>query len=153
MEALWTWLNTPPGVGDVLNVFGFVFAAVFALGFLASAYLAGPAGQAMARNPLEANAIGHWATVGLWIFGPGLFFFAMRALQINPLTFGEPIWLVASIIALIAAAVRLADSWRRDALARAAMRSRPLDELQAGSHPVPQQHPPRPPQWERGAGG
>jgi hypothetical protein len=112
VNSLWTWLNTPPGVAAVLDPFGLVFATVFGAGFLASAYLAGPGGNDLAHHDPQAQAIHHWANVGLWIFGPGLFFFAMRALQINPLSFGEPIWLVASIIALIVAAIRFAAWWR-----------------------------------------
>ncbi len=153
MATLWTWLTTPPGVADVLDPFGLIFATVFAVGFLISAYLAGPGGNDLAYHDPQAQAIRHWANIGLWIFGPGLFFIAMRALQINPLSFGEPIWLVASIIALIVAAIRLAAWWRKDASTRAATRSQPLQEPLPINHPTRQQHPPRPPQWERGAGG
>ncbi len=112
MQYLWTWLNTPPAFPDVLDPFALAFAAVFTLGFLASAYLAGPAGETLARADREANVIRHWSTVGLWLFGPGLFFLAIRLLQINPLSFGEPIWLVGCVIALLVAALRFA-AWRR----------------------------------------
>jgi hypothetical protein len=115
---LWTWLNTPPGVADVLDPFSLIFAAVFALGFLTSAYLAGPdGGKVLAHGDPHAPAIRHWAFVGLWIFGSGLFFFAMRALQINPLSFGEPIWLVASLVALTVAGARFVHWWRTTAAA------------------------------------
>ena len=40
------------------------------------------------------------------VFGTGLFFFGIRALQINPFTFGVPFWLWLSILlALLVAAV------------------------------------------------
>jgi hypothetical protein len=136
VESLWTWLNTPPGVADVLDPFGLVFATVFAAGFLAAAYLAGPGGNDLAHHDPQPQAIRYWANIGLWIFGPGLFFFAMRALQINPLSTGEPIWLVASIIALIVAAIRFAAWWRKAQPVRAERSKAPLSRApRAGCPP------------------
>ena len=114
MESLWFWLTTPPVLGEILNVFGAVYFAVFTVGFVVSAYLAGPAANQMSRNPLYVDGVRLWATVGLCVTGPGLFFFGVRALQINPLSFGQPIWLVTSVLALFVAAVRCADWWRKD---------------------------------------
>ena len=112
MEPLWIWLNTTPAAGEVLNPFGAVYLVVFAIGFLISAYFAGPGAQRVLYNPVQQAGIGHWATVGLWVFGLGLFFFGIRAMQFNPLSFGEPIWLVASVVAAIVAAARCVDWWR-----------------------------------------
>ena len=112
MAAIWSWLNTPPGFREVLDPFGALYLIVFSLGFVVSAYLAGPGADWLARNPIQLAGIQHWAAAGLWIFGAGLFFFGMRALQINPLSFGEPIWMVASVIALLIAVVRCAEWWR-----------------------------------------
>jgi hypothetical protein len=97
-------LSPRPASPTFSTRFGLVVVAVFGIGFVVSAYLTGSGGNNVAGVELEAAEIHHWATVGLWIFGPGLYFFAMRALQINPLSFGEPIWLVASIFALIVTA-------------------------------------------------
>jgi hypothetical protein len=109
---LWTWLTTPPGVADVLDPFGLVFIAVFSVGFLTSAYLSGPdGGKVFAHGAPHAPAVRQWVSVGLWIFGSGLFYFAMRTLQINPLSFGGPIWLVASVVALAVAGARFV-RWR-----------------------------------------
>lgn len=143
MQSLWTWLNTPPALPDVLDPFAIAYAAVFTLGFLAAAYLAGPAGSTLARDTHHADAIHHWSTVGLWLFGPGLFFLVIRLLQINPLSFGEPIWLIGSLLALLIAALRFA-AWRRKEYP---------SQFAPDSQPAHQQHPHRPPQLERGAGG
>ncbi len=112
MASLWSWLNTPPTAGDVLDPFGVVCVIVFAIGFLTCAYLSGPGVQRISRNPIQLAGLRHWATVGLWVFGPGLFFFTVRAMQINPLSFGEPIWLVGNGIALVVVAIRCVDWWR-----------------------------------------
>jgi hypothetical protein len=112
MEQLWTWLSTPRATGDVLDLFGAVCLLLFAPGYLLSAYLAGSGADRLAKDPLKLTGIRHWASTGLWVFGAGLFFFGVRVLQINPLWFGAPIWLVGSIIAVIFTAVRCLDWWR-----------------------------------------
>lgn len=112
LNAIWSWLNTPPDTGEVLDPLAALYLVVFAGGFIVSAYLAGLGADQVARNAIQLAGLQQWATVGLWIFGPGLFFFGMRAFQINPLSFGEPIWLVASVIALLIGAVRCVDWWR-----------------------------------------
>lgn len=106
MQALWSWLNTPPATGAVLDLFGLLCLLVFAPGFLASAWFS--RGESHLRPTMAAHAEGiqHWAHVGIWLFGPGLFFFAMRALQLNPLSFGEPIWLVGNLLAVAVATFR-----------------------------------------------
>ncbi len=112
MAWLWSWLSTPPPAGNVLDPFGAMYVLVFGVGFLMSAYLSGPGAHRMARNPIQLDGVKHWAIVGLWVFGTGLFFFIVRAMQINPLSFGEPIWLVGNGIALVVVAIRCVDWWR-----------------------------------------
>jgi hypothetical protein len=112
MADFWTWLNTPPTVEQVLDPFAVVYLLVFGVGFVASAYLNGPHAAPLAGNAIQREGIVHWSFVGLWIFGPGLFFFGVRALQINPLSMGEPIWLVASVIAAAIAGIRCVQWWR-----------------------------------------
>ena len=64
------------------------------------------------NSRFKATAIKHWASIGPWVFGAGLFFFGTRAMQINPLSFGAPKWLVGSIVAVIFAAARCVAWWR-----------------------------------------
>lgn len=112
MGSLWSWLKTPPAVGDVLDLFGVTCLIIFGFGFVVSAFLGGSGVDFLNRNAILRNGIRHWSHVGLWLFGSGLFFFAIRALQVNPLSFGEPIWLVGNLIALLVAAVRCVNWWR-----------------------------------------
>jgi hypothetical protein len=52
----------------------------------------------MTRRMVRRNA-----RIALWIFGAGLFFFGVRALGINPFSFGAPIWLWLCLLALVVA--------------------------------------------------
>jgi fatty acid desaturase len=122
MEALWTWLSTPPSKGDVLDLFGALCLLLFAPGYLLSAYLAGPGADRLGKDPVQLAGIRQWAAIGLWVFGAGLFFFGARVLQINPLWFGAPIWLVGSIVGVVFAAIRCLDWWRMDYPAERARR-------------------------------
>jgi hypothetical protein len=114
MESLWTWLSTSPDKGEVLDAFGVFCLLFFAPEFVVSAYLSGPGADRLAKDPVHLARIRYCASLGLWVFGTGLFFFGTRAMQINPLSFGEPKWLVGSIVAVIAAAARCVVWWRTD---------------------------------------
>jgi hypothetical protein len=112
MALIGTWLSTPPTKDGVLDLFGVFCLLLLVPGFVVSAYLAGPGTDRLANNPVQLAGIKHWALIGLWLFGAGLFFFGVRAMQINPLSFGQPIWLVGSIIAIVIAASRCVEWWR-----------------------------------------
>ncbi len=122
MESLWTWLSTPPGKDEVLDLFGVFCLLLFAPGFVISAYLAGPGADRLAKDPVQLAGIRYCASIGLWVFGAGLFFFGARVMQINPLSFGEPKWLLGSVVAVIFAAARCVDWWRTDYPAERARR-------------------------------
>jgi hypothetical protein len=111
MTALWTWLITPPTTDSVLDLFGIVYLIVFAGGFVVCAYASGPGAAHVARNTVQLQGILQWANIGLAVFGTGLFFFGVRALQIDPLSFGAPIWMVAMVLVLAVAAVRCRSWW------------------------------------------
>jgi len=114
MEPIWTWLSTPPAKGEVLDALGVFSLLLFGPGFVVSAYLAGPSADRLAKDPVQLAGIRNWASIGLWVFGAGLFFFGARVIQINPLSFGESKWLLASIIFVILGAARCVDWWRTD---------------------------------------
>lgn len=107
----WDYLTTQPASGDVLDGFTIVYAALMLLGFVVSAYLyyrpwTKPFGTMFRRRSvLKAT------TIGMWVFGIGLFFFLIRLLQINPFTFGEPIWMWLSLLAVVALLVMIGMSW------------------------------------------
>jgi hypothetical protein len=114
MESLWTWLSTPPAKGEVLDPVGVFSLLLFAPGFVVSAYLSGPGADRLTKDPVQLAGIRYCASRGLWVFGAGLFFFGARAMQINPLSFGERKWLVGSMVAVIFAAARCVDWWRTE---------------------------------------
>jgi hypothetical protein len=111
MTGVWTWLITPPATDSVLDLFGIVYLIVFAAGFVVCAYASGPGAAQVARNTVQLQGILQWANIGLAVFGTGLFFFGVRALQIDPLSFGSPIWMVAMVLVLVMAAVRCRSWW------------------------------------------
>jgi hypothetical protein len=114
LEAGWNWLITPPGANSVFDPFGAAFFVVFSIGFVASSYLLGPGAGLIAKNASQLAGLKRWATIGLSLFGTGLFFFGVRALQINPLWFGAPVWMVMCVVALIIAANRCFNWWRTE---------------------------------------
>jgi hypothetical protein len=97
----WDYLTTPPASNDVLDAVTIVFLALFLVGFVVAAYVyyrpwTRPFGRLFRRR-----AVMKVCNIAMWIFGAGLFFFLIRLLQINPITFGEPIWLWLSFLAAL----------------------------------------------------
>jgi magnesium-transporting ATPase (P-type) len=120
----WDYLTTQPASGDVLDAFTIAFAVVFIAGFVASAYVyyrpwTRPFG-AMFRRKVVIRTAG-WA---MWLFGIGLFFFLIRILQINPLSFGEPIWMWLSLLGVIVFAICIWTNWDRGRKSTAAVPER-----------------------------
>jgi hypothetical protein len=109
----WDYLTTPPASDDVLDAFTILYLALFLVGFVVSAYVyyrpwTKPFGT-MFRRTAVVKATG----VAMWVFGIGLFFFLIRLLQINPLTFGEPFWMWLSVLAVIVMIVWAGLSWNQ----------------------------------------
>lgn len=97
----WDDLTSPPASADVLDAFTIVYALIMAIGFIGAAYLyyrpwTKPFGRYFRRRAVM-KACG----IAMWVFGIGLFFFLIRLLQINPMGFGEPIWMWLSLLAVI----------------------------------------------------
>ncbi|MCC6315572.1 MAG: hypothetical protein IT337_16360 [Thermomicrobiales bacterium] len=64
-------------------------------------YLSGPAVRDVVPHPARRRMIRRLSEIAAMIFGSGLFFFGIRALQIDPLSLGAPIWLWLCLIALV----------------------------------------------------
>jgi hypothetical protein len=111
MEPFWTWLSTAPAKGEVLDLFAALCLLLFAPGFVLSAYFVGLGADRLGKDPVQLAGIKHWASIGVWVFGTGLFFFGVRVLQINPLSFGAPIWLLVSVLAIVFVTTRCLDWW------------------------------------------
>ena len=97
----WDYLTTAPAAADVFDLFGVVFLLVFAIGFLVALYLANAGASRVAGHPVARRTVRRLAGIATFVFGAGLFFFGVRALGIDPFTFGRPIWLWLCVIAAI----------------------------------------------------
>jgi hypothetical protein len=112
MNAIWMSLVTPPGYSRVLDPFTAVFVLIVGLGFVISAYLAGPGAERIALSELQLAQLRRRANVGLWVFGAGLVVFGVRALQIDALTLGAPVWLIACSVAVVLFLASTVRWWR-----------------------------------------
>jgi len=107
----WDYLTTPPVSDDVLDAFTVLYFAVFVVGFVLAAYLYyRPRTQPFGRL-LKRRAVVKVTGIAMWVFGAGLFFFLIRLLQIDPFTFGRPIWMWLSVLALLGLVAWIAVSW------------------------------------------
>lgn len=100
----WDYLTTAPGASDTFDPFSVTYLIVFVLGLVGSMILYNRPTMLSARRLLRRQHVRFWASVFMWIFGLGLFFFVVRWLQINPFGFGERLWLYLSLLAAIIAA-------------------------------------------------
>jgi hypothetical protein len=98
----WAYLTTVPGPNEVFGPFSTVYLIVFLIGFAVSVLLYNGVGRKQFPNPVLFNMARRWGGIGVVVFGLGLFFFGIRALQINPFTFGMRIWLWLSLLGLLA---------------------------------------------------
>jgi hypothetical protein len=142
MDNPFTWdaLTRTPAAADVFAWPAMVFFVVFAIGFVAAAYLANQGSRRFASHPAHRRAIQHLAGLAVYVFGAGLFFFGVRALNINPFSFGSPIWLWLSVLALIVLAIYAFRYWTHTYPARrAAFDQRQLKEsyIRPGKRPAP----------------
>jgi threonine/homoserine/homoserine lactone efflux protein len=101
----WGYMTTPPGSGKVLDPFGIAFLIVFGVGFLVSLILSNDGARRFVQHPVARRVIRRLAGIALIVFGAGIFFFAIRALEINPFTFGLPLWLWLCVLAALAMAL------------------------------------------------
>ncbi len=97
----WDALTRTPAPADVFSLPAMIYFVVFAIGFVVAAYLTNQGARRMTPHPVTRRAIQHLAGIAVYIFGAGLFFFGVRALNINPFSFGSPIWMWLSVLALI----------------------------------------------------
>ena len=97
----WEYMTTAPGTDDVLDIFGIVCLVIFGVGFLVSVLLSNDRAKRFVQHPLKRRLLRRAGGIGTAVFGAGLFFFGIRALQINPFTFGLSIWLWLCVLAAL----------------------------------------------------
>jgi hypothetical protein len=97
----WDYLTTRPEGGQVFGPFAILYLILFTLGFLVSLFLYNDGARRYVRHGVKLRAIRRGAGIALVVFGTGLFFFAIRVLQIDPFTFGMRLWLYLSLLAVV----------------------------------------------------
>lgn len=97
----WDYLTTVPGSDDTFGPLSTAYLIVFGLGLLGSIVLYNRPAILSSRHLLRRSTTRTWATIFMWIFVIGFFFFAIRWLQINPFGFGQRIWMYLSALAVV----------------------------------------------------
>jgi amino acid transporter len=92
----WDYLTSAPPEADVLSSAAILFAIVFAGGFLLSSIISYR--PRLVSKYFRKRRVSRAAGISMWVFGIGLFFFLIRLMQINPITFGNRIWMVLMAI-------------------------------------------------------
>ncbi len=108
----WDYLTTVPGPNEVFGPFAIVYLLLFIAGIAVSVLLYNGVGRKLFPNPVLFNMARRWGGIGVIVFGFGLFFFGIRALQINPFNFGMRIWLWISLLGVAAMAAYIAFDYR-----------------------------------------
>lgn len=111
-------LTTAPGPDDLLSPLALVGFLLFGLVFVVAAFYASkpwspPVGKSWSRRFVQRSAM----ILG-WISGLGLFFLIIRILGINPASFGEPLWPVLCLVALVLALAWIAVKQNEDRKAK-----------------------------------
>jgi hypothetical protein len=89
----WDYLTTQPGPNEVFGGFAIVFLVVFSVGFIVTFAMYAGWADRIVTDPVQRRFVRKWSGWMLSLFTTGLFFFVIRAAQINPFTFGYRIWL------------------------------------------------------------
>jgi hypothetical protein len=100
-------LFQPPPPEDVVTLPVAIFALLCLVGFVASVLLTREDAVSVAARVGDPVVVRRHADVLSWLFGAGLFFLGIRLLQVNPLAFGAPIWLLVCVMAIVGYAWRV----------------------------------------------
>jgi hypothetical protein len=109
----WDYLTTRPGENEVFGPFAVLYLTVFALGFLITIIVYNGGARKIFPNPVLHRMARKWSGFAVTLFGLGLFFFGIRALQITLLTFEMRIWMWLCILALVLLAGYAAYDYQR----------------------------------------
>ena len=97
----WDYMTTVPTPDEVFDPFTIAYVVLFGFGFVLSIILYNGSMRRFANHSLKRRTMRRGSSIAMTVFGIGLFFFGMRALQINPFTFGLAIWMWLSVLAAI----------------------------------------------------
>jgi hypothetical protein len=101
-------LLQPPPPERVLTLPVAAFGLLCLAGFVGAVLLTRPDALLIAARFGEPDVVQRRASVYAWLFGAGLFFLGVRLLQVNPLAFAAPVWLLLSFAAIVLYAIRIA---------------------------------------------
>ena len=104
----WDHLTATPSTTQVLDALSTTSLIVFAAMFLVVSVLALWPRRWGLRRRIGRDRYGRWLSVGLWLSSLGLIFLILRFLQIDPLTFARPVWLLVVLAGIAAWLVWLA---------------------------------------------
>jgi hypothetical protein len=97
----WDYLSTVPGPNEVFGPLAILYLIVFVAGFIVSLAIYNNQGKKLFPNPIMFRLVRRWAGWTSVIFGAGIFFFLIRAIQINPFTFAMRFWMWVTVLALV----------------------------------------------------
>jgi hypothetical protein len=109
----WEYLTTRPGENEVFGPFAVLYLIVFGLGFLVTVIIYNGGARRAFPNPVLHQMARRWSGIAVALFGLGLFFFGVRALQITLLTFEMRIWMWLSILSVLLFACYVAYDYGR----------------------------------------
>lgn len=109
----WDYLSTVPGPNEVFGPLAILYLVAFIAGFALSLAIYNNQGKNLFPNPIMFRFVRRWAGWTSVIFGAGIFFFLIRALQINPFTFAMRFWMWVTVLALFAVFFLLAVDIKR----------------------------------------
>ncbi len=95
----WDSLTAVPGTDEIGNSGALAFLLIFLFGFGFAVYLYNAGSRRFFRSRLRRRMIKRGAAIAMTVFGFGLFFYGIAALQINPFSLGVRFWLWMSVLA------------------------------------------------------
>lgn len=98
----WDYLDRLPASEDVFNPLSTALLVVFIVGFFIATFLYNEGGRYLTDDRVKRRYLRKYAGFLLVPLVLGLFFFVIEIVQIDPFTFGRPIWLYLSLLGLLA---------------------------------------------------
>jgi hypothetical protein len=94
----WDYLTAPIRETPTFGPLSITYVTLFTLTFLACAYVYLDAKHRFADHKLRRDMLRRGANILMWISGVGLFFFAVRYMRFELLTFERRIWMYMTFL-------------------------------------------------------
>ena len=109
----WDYLKTVPGPNEVFGPLAIVYLVFFCAGFVFALLIYNNQAKQLFANPPMFRLFRRWSGWALSVFAAGLFFFLIRALQINPFTLAMRFWMWATMFGLFVIFVLMVLDYRK----------------------------------------